>query len=94
MRTEERRHVRAIVRRVHPDLFAAHPQERAINSESLKVRSQHTLISMHMSIKMRRTTSHGSACAQLVHDAPVERNHLIVVNGGLSGCSVSVPPTT
>ena len=29
--------MRSIVRRVHPDLFAAHPQERAQNSESLKV---------------------------------------------------------
>ena len=37
MRTEERKHVRAVVRRVHPDLFAAHPRERAVNSESLKV---------------------------------------------------------
>ena len=42
MRTEERRHVRAIVRRVHPDLFAAHPRERAVNSESLKARSRQT----------------------------------------------------
>lgn len=38
MRTEERKHVRAVVRRVHPDLFAAHPHERGVNSESLKVR--------------------------------------------------------
>ena len=28
---------RAVVRRVHPDLFAAYPFERAQNSESLKV---------------------------------------------------------
>ena len=30
--------MRAVVRRVHPDLFAAHPRERAVNSESLKAR--------------------------------------------------------
>lgn len=30
--------IRAVVRRVHPDLFAAHPYERAKNTESLKVR--------------------------------------------------------
>ncbi len=29
--------MRAVVRRVHPDLFAAHPYERAKNTESLKV---------------------------------------------------------
>ena len=34
----ERRFVRAIVRQVHPDLFAAHPYERSKNSEALKVR--------------------------------------------------------
>ena len=33
----ERKYVRAIVRQVHPDLFAAYPYERAKNSESLKV---------------------------------------------------------
>lgn len=43
MDPEERRHVRAIVRQVHPDLFSAHPYERAKNSEALKVRrSLHT----------------------------------------------------
>ena len=30
--------IRAVVRRVHPDLFAAHPYERTKNTESLKVR--------------------------------------------------------
>jgi hypothetical protein len=38
MKSEERKFVRAVVRRVHPDLFAAHPQERLRNSESLKAR--------------------------------------------------------
>ena len=37
MNSEEKKHIRAIVRRVHPDLFAAQPFERARNSESLKV---------------------------------------------------------
>ncbi len=63
MRTEERRHVRAIVRRVHPDLFAAHPQERAVNSESLKACSQWTLNRMHMSSTTRCTSSQRCACA-------------------------------
>lgn len=30
--------IRAVVRRVHPDLFASDPYECATNSESLKVR--------------------------------------------------------
>ena len=38
MQAEDRRMIRAVVRRVHPDLFAAHPYERAKNTESLKVR--------------------------------------------------------
>jgi hypothetical protein len=37
MELPDRRHVRTIVRRVHPDLFSAHPRERSQNSESLKV---------------------------------------------------------
>lgn len=41
MKSEERKFVRAVVRRVHPDLFAAHPQERLHNSESLKARLPH-----------------------------------------------------
>lgn len=36
MDTDARRLMRAVVRRVHPDLFAAHPCERQRNSESLK----------------------------------------------------------
>jgi hypothetical protein len=36
MDTDARRLMRAVVRRVHPDLFAAHPYERQRNSESLK----------------------------------------------------------
>lgn len=39
MQAEDKRMMRAVVRRVHPDLFAAHPYERAKNTESLKVRS-------------------------------------------------------
>lgn len=39
MQAEDKRTMRAVVRRVHPDLFAAHPYERAKNTESLKVRA-------------------------------------------------------
>ena len=35
--TTDRRYIRAIVRQVHPDLFAAYPYERSKNSDSLKV---------------------------------------------------------
>jgi Domain of unknown function (DUF4460) len=38
LNVEEKRLIRAVMRRVHPDLFAAHPFERARNSESLKVK--------------------------------------------------------
>ena len=38
MEIDERKFVRAVVRRVHPDLFTAYPQERLRNSESLKAR--------------------------------------------------------
>lgn len=38
MQAEDKRLMRAVVRRVHPDLFAAHPYERAKNTESLKAR--------------------------------------------------------
>ncbi|KAK9846014.1 hypothetical protein WJX81_008468 [Elliptochloris bilobata] len=37
MQAEDKRMMRAVVRRVHPDLFAAHPYERAKNTESLKL---------------------------------------------------------
>lgn len=36
MKLDDKKLIRAIVRRVHPDLFSAHPYERAQNSESLK----------------------------------------------------------
>lgn len=36
MDDDVKRHLRQIVRQVHPDLFSAHPFERATNSESLK----------------------------------------------------------
>ncbi|BDA42157.1 hypothetical protein COCOBI_03-0420 [Coccomyxa sp. Obi] len=35
MKLDDKKLIRAIVRRVHPDLFSAHPYERAQNSESL-----------------------------------------------------------
>ena len=35
--TTDRRYIRAIVRQVHPDLFAAYPYERSKNSDALKV---------------------------------------------------------
>ena len=38
--------MRAVVRRVHPDLFAAHPFERAKNTESLKVRADENVIDL------------------------------------------------
>lgn len=37
MNESERKHIRSIVRRVHPDLFTQHPDERQQNSEALKV---------------------------------------------------------
>eukprot|EP01024_Parvocaulis_polyphysoides_P030148 TRINITY_DN27393_c0_g1_i1.p1 TRINITY_DN27393_c0_g1~~TRINITY_DN27393_c0_g1_i1.p1 ORF type:complete len:447 (-),score=52.08 TRINITY_DN27393_c0_g1_i1:11-1288(-) len=37
MDSQDRQYIRAIVRRVHPDLFVAHPYERQRNSESLKI---------------------------------------------------------
>ena len=37
MNVDEKKLIRAIVRRVHPDLFVAHPLEGAQNSEALKV---------------------------------------------------------
>ena len=39
MSMDNKKHLRAIVRRVHPDLFTAYPAERQRNSESLKVRT-------------------------------------------------------
>lgn len=44
MELPDRRHVRAIVRRVHPDLFSAHPRERSQNSESLKVGRMYVML--------------------------------------------------
>lgn len=38
--------MRAVVRRVHPDIFAAHPYERAKNTESLKVRADGHVIDL------------------------------------------------
>lgn len=37
MNADERKLIRAVIRRVHPDLFSAHPYERQKNSEALKV---------------------------------------------------------
>jgi len=37
MMNDERKLLRAVVRRVHPDLFTAHAYERQRNSDSLKV---------------------------------------------------------
>ncbi|KAK9817188.1 hypothetical protein WJX72_010816 [[Myrmecia] bisecta] len=37
MNADEKKFIKAVVRRVHPDLFAAHPFERNRNSESLKL---------------------------------------------------------
>lgn len=36
MHPDQRKYIRSIVRRVHPDLFTAHPFERSKNAESLK----------------------------------------------------------
>lgn len=38
MEQDHKKYIRSIVRRVHPDLFGAHPYERNRNAESLKVR--------------------------------------------------------
>ena len=38
MKLDDKKSIRAIVRRVHPDLFSASPFERTQNSESLQVR--------------------------------------------------------
>ena len=38
MPAEQRAQLRAVIKRVHPDLFAADPAARAANAESLKVR--------------------------------------------------------
>ena len=35
--TDDRKHLRHIVRQIHPDLFSAHPAERAHNSTALQV---------------------------------------------------------
>lgn len=37
MNQNERKYIRSIMRRVHPDLFTNTPYERQCNSESLKV---------------------------------------------------------
>lgn len=37
MDSDTKKLIRAVVRRVHPDLFTAHPFERQRNSDSLKV---------------------------------------------------------
>lgn len=33
----EKKYIRSVVRQVHPDLFGAHPYERARNTEALQV---------------------------------------------------------
>jgi hypothetical protein len=40
MDSDTRKLIRAVVRRVHPDLFTANPFERQRNSDSLKVSAQ------------------------------------------------------
>lgn len=37
MPADQRAQLRAVIKRVHPDLFAADPDARATNAESLKV---------------------------------------------------------
>ena len=37
MPSDQRAQLRAVIKRVHPDLFAADPDARATNAESLKV---------------------------------------------------------
>lgn len=42
MDSDTKKLIRAVVRRVHPDLFTAHPFERQRNSDSLKVGGRNT----------------------------------------------------
>lgn len=37
---DPRAQLRVVIKRVHPDLFAADPDARAVNAESLKVRKR------------------------------------------------------
>lgn len=47
MKLDDKKLIRAIVRRVHPDLFSAHPYERAQNSESLMAMLYHRFHVLH-----------------------------------------------
>ena len=49
MDATQKRHLRAIVRRVHPDLFMNHPVEAARNSESLGVLERFLLLAGDLS---------------------------------------------
>ena len=47
MKLDDKKLIRAIVRRVHPDLFSAHPYERAQNSQTLMSMLYHRFHELH-----------------------------------------------
>lgn len=64
MDSDTKKLIRAVVRRVHPDLFTAHPFERQRNSDSLKALNSY-VEQVGKQLHRARSNAHARLCMLL-----------------------------